>query len=136
MYSMAIWILIAADVLILAGSTYIYVSVKAERRRREEETRRVDRITSVLGEMAHLSESAFKNMSHTIKTIETEVQKADREPMQSPTDKRVHVLNLLKKGLDVDEITRRLNMPRGEVELVVDLHQWFPKASGMPARQN
>ena len=46
-----------------------------------------------------------------------------------PVDRRHQVLTLSRKGLALEEITKRLNIPRGEAELILNLRKYVGAAA-------
>ena len=129
MNEMMLWILILVDVGLFATSAILFSTLRAERKSRQEQFERTNHIAFMLEEMVRLNECAFRNMTHTIHSIETEVKKTERDSEVPSGEKRQRVLSLLRKGMDVDEVTRRLNIPRGEVELAAQIASWTPGAA-------
>lgn len=121
MTQVVIWFLIGIDLVMIAAFLLMFTNVKCERLKSEELRAKVFRIGEMLEEMVQLNESAFRNMSHTIRVIEDGMQKVDLGSPPSRLEKKRRILSLLNKGFDVNEITRRLNIPKGEVELVANL---------------
>lgn len=39
-------------------------------------------------------------------------------------DKRHHVISLAERGLNLDEITKKLHIPEGEAELIINLRRY------------
>ena len=52
-----------------------------------------------------------------------------------PLERRHHILALTRKGMTLDDIVKRLNVPRGEVELILSLRKymdtWTPQTANL-----
>lgn len=123
--------LMAIDVLLVALFVLLFSTLRRERSQRAELTGRVQKLSRMLEEMVQLNEAAFRNMTDTIRTLEGTIQ--TEEPVAAPSfmEKKHRILGLLRKGFGVEEITRRLNVPRGEVELMANLGSWLPSDGQM-----
>lgn len=115
------YILIGIDFFLFVCFFLFFLTARKERLRREELTHKMDKMAEMLGEMVQLNESAFRNMSRTVRALENGIQKTEKTASPSSTEKKHRILSLLSRGLAVDEIIQRLNVPRGEVELIANL---------------
>jgi hypothetical protein len=65
------------------------------------------------------------------KVLELSVPSSDA-PL--PLERRHQVLTLARKGVSIDEMARRLNMPRGEAELILSLRKYTEAKPDEPRR--
>ncbi len=88
-------------------------------------------------QMAELQMEIYRRVSKDLSDIEERVldlsvPSAEATP---PLERRHQVLTLARKGVALDEIARRLHMPRGEAELILNLRKYIDaKAPAEPAR--
>ncbi len=59
----------------------------------------------------------------------------ETEPTR-PLDRRHQVLAMSRKGFGLDEITKRLNIPRGEAELILSLRDYVRGQDSRSARSS
>lgn len=129
-----IMVLAVAAACLLGAMALLYFMFRREQGRREILEERVGKIARLLEEMVQLNESAYRSMTQTIRTLETGIQKTDRSAPPSPVEKKHKILNLFQKGIPAEEISRRLNVPRGEVDLVASLDHWSARDGELAAR--
>ncbi|NWG13353.1 MAG: hypothetical protein HXY20_07460 [Acidobacteria bacterium] len=80
-----------------------------------------------LGQMVEIQMSEHRRISGYMDDIEERIlsmSAPEAEPPR-PIDRRHQVLALSRKGCDLAEITRRLNIPLGEVELILNLKNYL-----------
>ena len=58
------------------------------------------------------------------------------ENTRVPLERRRQVLTLAHKGVAIEEITKRLNVPRGEAELILNLRKYMDVATPRAAKSN
>ncbi len=58
------------------------------------------------------------------------------EDSRLPLERRRQVLTLARKGVAVEEITKRLNVPRGEAELILNLRKYTNPAAPRATKSN
>jgi DNA-directed RNA polymerase specialized sigma24 family protein len=84
----------------------------------------IDRYREVMARM----ESVLDNEKSTIKALTHEFQRnvsreADPAVAETPQDKYSEALQLSKTGLSAEEISKRINIPLGEVELALQMRK-------------
>ena len=95
------------------------------------------RIQALEGELAQLSEaicqmaemqtSAHQRVSGTLGDLEERLLDLAIPAQDSnlPLEKRHQVLALARKGMGLDDIVKRLKVPRGEAELILSLRRYL-----------
>ncbi len=103
----------------------------------------VQQLSEAVCQMAEMQSSAYLKISTTLSDLEERFLNLaiPSENADLPLEKKHQVFALSRKGVPVDEIVRRLRIPRGEVELILSLKKYLeiPKAptgktSGEPLR--
>jgi len=119
------------------------VSLQLWRRPFRTLRREVMRFSEDLFQMADLQKDLYHRICRDLNGIEERVLDLAVPSSDGPLplERRHQVLTLARRGVDLDEISRRLNMPRGEAELIVRLRKYVETrqppehASGAPKRQ-
>jgi len=127
-------------VLLTAGGCL--VSLQLWRRPFRALRREVMRFSEGLLQMADLQKDIYRRICHDLNGIEERVLDlaAPSSDGPLPLERRHQVLTLARNGVDLDEISRRLNMPRGEAELILSLRKYMEakqppeQARGAPKR--
>ena len=101
------------------------------RRRMQDLERQLRQLSEAMCEMAETQIKAYEKVSVNIGDIEERmldlaVPAADSAP---PLERRHQVLALANKGVALEEIVRRLNIPRGEAELILGLRKYVGRAA-------
>jgi hypothetical protein len=88
-----------------------------------------------LMQMADLQSDIYRQVSRHLNDIEGKVLDFSVPASEGalPLERRHQVLTLARKGIAIDEIARRLSMPKGEVDLILSLRN-FVKATPPPRR--
>jgi hypothetical protein len=96
----------------------------------------VARISDDLVQIVELQSEIYQRVCHDITDIEGKVLDLSlpSEETPLPLERRHQVLTLSKKGVGIDEIARRLNMPRGEAELIMNLRRYSDSQPTAPKR--
>lgn len=84
-----------------------------------------ERLLKKLESRILIIESAEKRIDEKIERLEQLIEKAEHLHAASgdpSTDRNREIQALVKKGLSVDEIAKILNMPKGEIELILSLN--------------
>jgi len=118
--------LIAVDGCLFLAFFIMFFLLRNERKRRSILEENTNKIAGMLEEMIALNESAFRNVTRTIRTLESGIKKSSIKELSS-TEKKHRILRMLNNGFSMDDIAQRLNVPKGEVELVANLGQWMMK---------
>ena len=85
--------------------------------------RLIDRIRAI----ENRAQPAFKKTEAMRKTGDTGNERAPRPSNEEQKNLWQDVIFLAKQGLSADTIARDLNITRGEVELILGLHNFKPK---------
>lgn len=83
-----------------------------------------ERLIKKLESRILIIESAEKRIDEKIERLEQLIEKAEHLHAASgdpSTGRNREIQALVKKGLSVDEIAKILNMPKGEIELILSL---------------
>lgn len=93
----------------------------------------VKRISEDLLQVVELQADVYHRMCRSIKDIEEKILELSVPSGDAPLplERRHQVLTLARKGVAVDEIARRLNMPKGEAELILSLRRYAGVKSGV-----
>ena len=91
----------------------------------EEATERLKKVIEEADKRIRVLEQAGKKRSideyTALKPSVIPIQKKDPSPETKPTDNREKVLELFRQGIDASLIAHRLDIPLGEVELIIAL---------------
>jgi hypothetical protein len=79
-----------------------------------------------LMQMAELQSDIYRQISRSLTDMEGRVLDLSMPGSGAalPLERRHQVLTLARKGTSVDEIAHRLSMPKGEVDLILNLHRF------------
>ncbi len=99
----------------------------------EEDLRQCNETVS---QMAELQMKAYQKLSANLgdmedRLMELAIPSAERA---LPLERRHNVLALANKGIPLDEIVDRLNVPRGEAELILSLRKYMTGAAARAAK--
>jgi len=112
-------------VLLTAGGCL--VSLQLWRRPFRTLRREVMQFSEDLFQMAELQKDIYHRICRDLNGIEERILDLavpfSEGPL--PLERRHQVLTLARKGVDLEEISRRLNMPRGEAELILRLRKYM-----------
>jgi hypothetical protein len=126
---------IGAAALFSAGGCFLmhkhwqrrYLAVKEE----------MSQFSEDLLQMAELQTDIYRRISRNLDDIEEKVLDLAVPSSDGPLplERRHQVLTMARKGAAIDEIARRLNMPKGEVELILSLRRYAnPRAPAGPGQ--
>ncbi len=87
----------------------------------------VQQLSEAVCQMAEMQSSTYQKISATLGDLEERFLNLaiPSESADLPLEKKHQVCALSRKGVPVDEIVRRLRMPRGEVELILSLKKYL-----------
>jgi hypothetical protein len=123
---MSLMIHITINILITLLGTALYLAARRKDLLRIGEMR--SEFAEAIRELVTWSERAYKDLSREIKQIQDQLAEPARpDDVQTSfnnLDKRSHVIALAEKGLDLDEISQKLNVPKGEAELIINLKKY------------
>ena len=82
-------------------------------------------------QMAEIQMNTYQKLSGNMGDIEERILDltVPHRDSNRPLERRHHVLSLANKGVSMDEIVKRLNVPRGEAELILGLRKYKDCAS-------
>jgi hypothetical protein len=95
--------------------------------------REVAQFSEDLFQMVDLQMDIYRRVCRNLNDIEEKVLDLSVPSSNGPLplERRHQVMTLARKGVDPEEIARRLNMPKGEVELIMSLRKYVDmKTSG------
>lgn len=106
------------------ASTFL-LWIRSERRARELE-RNLHQCSEALCQMVEIQMSEHKQIARNIGDIEERLLRmvTAEDGSERPVDRRHQVLTMSRNGFPLDEIVRRLNIPKGEAELILNLRKY------------
>jgi len=107
------------------------------RRRLEALKKEVAGLSEDLLQLVELQMDTYHQVRRSVTDLEEKIIELSlpSSDVPLPLERRHQVLTLARKGVSVDEIARRLNMPRGEAELILNLRK-YANSKGTPERRN
>ncbi|MBZ5495445.1 MAG: DUF2802 domain-containing protein [Acidobacteriia bacterium] len=116
--------LLSAAALLSAGGYYLLQ--RHWRRRFQALSEEVARVSEDLAQVVELQADIYRRLCRDLNDVEEKVLdlSVPSSDVPPPLERRHQVLTLARKGVAVDEIARRLNMPRGEAELILSLRKY------------
>jgi hypothetical protein len=83
-------------------------------------------VSEDLSQLVELQADIYRRVNHELSDLEGKVLELSVPSSETPLplERRHQVLTLTRKGVSVDEIARRLNMPKGEAELILSLRKY------------
>ncbi len=92
--------------------------------------------SEALGQLMDMQMSEHRWISGNFGDIEERILNltVPETELARPLDRRHQVLTMSRRGLGLDEITKRLNIPRGEAELILNLRDYVRGQDSKSAR--
>jgi hypothetical protein len=89
-------------------------------------------------QMAEIQMKGYQKLNGNVGEIEERILElvVPARDSRLPLERRHQVLALSRKGVAVDEIVKRLSLPRGEAELILSLQKYMDSATPKAARSN
>jgi hypothetical protein len=117
------WIVAAAALLAAGGCLMLH---RSWQRRFLALRKEVTQFSEDMLQMIELQSDIYHRVSRSLNDIEEKVLdlSVPSSETQLPLERRHQVLTLARKGVALDEISRRLNMPKGEAELILGLRKY------------
>ena len=118
--------------LIIAGITavqglacYLYFQWRWSKRLGKLE-RDLQLFSDVVLQMAEIQMKSYSKLSGDLGEVEEKIMDLalPTQDCNLPLERRHHVLTLARKGVPIEEIVKRLNVPRGEAELILNLRRY------------
>ncbi len=88
--------------------------------------RDLQQLSDMMSQMAEIQMKSYRRLSGDLGEVEERIMDLALPSQDSslPLERRHHVLALARKGVLIDEIVKRLNIPRGEAELILNLRKF------------
>jgi hypothetical protein len=104
---------------------YVFFQRKWNNRLRTLE-RDLQQCSEAMNQMAEIQMKSHRKLTGDLGDMEQRIMDLalPSENTNLPLERRHHVLALARKGISIDEIVKRLNMPRGEAELILNLRNF------------
>jgi hypothetical protein len=98
----------------------------------------LQRFSEAMCQMAEIQMKNYRKVSGNLGDIEERIVELaiPSENTRVPLERRRQVLTLAHKGVAIEEITKRLNVPRGEAELILNLRKYMDVATPRAAKSN
>ena len=124
----------AGVTLLLAASSLLSLHWMWQRRY-DALRREMAEISEELFQMVELQAETYRRVTHEISEVEEKMLElvVPAEESSPPLGRRSQVLTLSGKGLSIREISDKLRMPAGEVELILNLKKFLQKGGGSRA---
>jgi hypothetical protein len=118
-----LWCLGAAVLLSIGGCITVHL---LWRRRHSALRQEITRFSEDLLQMTELQMDFYRRVCRDLNDIEEKVLDLSVPSSDTPLplERRHQVLTLARKGMSLEEIARRLNMPQGEAELILSLRKY------------
>jgi Family of unknown function (DUF6115) len=119
------------------GAVYILTNRICEKRIKSLE-RDLQLCSEAVNQMAEIQMKIYHKTTGNLEEIEERLLELSVPSHDSsrPLEQRHHVLALSRKGMAIDDISKRLGMPRGEAELVVGLSRFMQADASRTAKSN
>ncbi len=107
------------------ASTFL-LWIRSERRARELE-QNLQQCSEAMCQMVEIQMTEHKQIARNIGDIEERLLRmvTAEDDSERPVDRRHQVLTMSRNGFPLDEIVRRLNIPKGEAELILNLRKYM-----------
>ncbi len=85
--------------------------------------RELQQFSDAMSQMAEIQMKSYQKLSGNLEDLEERIMDLALPSQDSnlPLERRHHVLALARQGVPTEEIMTRLDMPRGEAELILNL---------------
>lgn len=97
------------------------------RRRSASIRNELSRMSEDMNQMLELQGDVYRKMNNSLKDIEERVTglTVPSSDEALPLERRYQVLALARRGVPVEEIASRLNVPKGEADLILRLRRYM-----------
>ena len=119
------------------GVIYFFLDRKYGRRVKTLE-RDLQRFSEAMCQLAEIQMKSYRKVTGNMGDIEERIVELaiPSDDARVPLERRRQVLTLAHKGVAIEEITKRLNVPRGEAELILNLRKYMDVATPRTAKSN
>ncbi len=109
-----------------ALASTVLLWIRSERRARELE-RNLQQCSEALCQLVEIQMTEHQQVTRNFGDIEERLLSLVTAESDSarPVDRRHQVLTMSRNGFPLDEIVRRLNIPKGEAELILNLRKYI-----------
>lgn len=85
--------------------------------------RDLQQVSEAMSQMAEIQMKSYQKLSGNLGDMEERIMDlaVPSQDPDLPLERRHQALALARKGIPIEEIVKRLNMPRGEAELILNL---------------
>ena len=113
-------------VLALCMGIFCLLAKRVWNKRIRELERNLQSISEAMCQMADVQMGVHSRVTANIADIEERIMDlaVPSHDCNLPLERRHQVLALARQGLTQDDIVKRLNIPRGEAELILDLNRY------------
>ncbi len=128
---------LAGIVAASCGAAYLILDRKYGRRVKTLE-RDLQGFSEAMCQMAEIQMKTYRRVTGNLGDIEERIVELaiPSEDTRLPLERRRQVLTLAHQGVAIGEITKRLNVPRGEAELILNLRKYMDVATPRAAKMN
>jgi hypothetical protein len=121
--------------VLCTGVLYLFVRRHWCKRIQELE-RDLQQLAEEMCEMVEIVMKAHSKLGRNLEDIEERIMDlaVPSHNPDLPLERRHRILALARKGVTLDDIVKRLNVPRGEVEIILSLREYMD--SGTPQAAN
>ncbi len=133
---MAIPILLIFGVTTLQGYLCYFFLQRSWGKRILELERDLRQCSDAMCQMAEMQMKSYQKLCGSLGDMEERIMDLSlpSEDPDLPLERRHKVLALARKGTPIEEIVKRLNMPRGEAELILNLRGFVDSKAPKAAR--
>ncbi len=133
---MPLYALLGCALLCCGGAYWLLNQTLGRRLRALEQD--LQTFSEAMCQMAEIQMKGYQKLNGNVGEIEERILELALPATDSrlPLERRHQVLALSRKGVAVDEIVKRLSVPRGEAELILSLQNYTDAATSNAARPN
>lgn len=119
------------------GSAYFLLDRKYNHRIKTLE-RDLQSFSQAMCQMAEIQMKSYRKVTGNLGDIEERIVDLaiPSEDSRVPVERRRQILTLAHKGVAIGEISKRLNVPRGEAELILNLRKYMDVAAPRTVKSN
>jgi hypothetical protein len=98
--------------------------------------RDLQQFSDAMCQMAEIQMKSYRKLAGNLGDIEERIMDLTLPSSDSglPLERRHNVLALARKGVPIEEIVKRLDVPRGEAELILNLRRFMDVATPKTAK--
>ena len=121
-----------------SGSIGYFLIDRKYGRRIKALERDLQSFSEAMYQMAEIQMKSYRKVSGNLGDIEERIVELaiPSEDTRVPLERRRQVLALAHKGVALEEITKRLRVPRGEAELILNLRKYMDVSTSRDSKSN